>query len=276
VCTPVLENIVVAWNQSHPENKIALMRTGAESQYRSYLIRSVDKVMMRFCKSGEQLCWLRPEILRAMPEEIANEATTLTHRPFGPQGNFTWLDTTNILDTMKQYEVVYPDFVYMCTAPRDFQNLLCVNKRVVGIPKSYILDQLRSGKRSFGAVFNTDPHNLPGKHWVGFFASAKTGQICYFDSVADQPLKEFSDLMGIFKEAFEEFGIRRTQYKINKNKMQFGDSECGVYSMTFNTRMLDIDDFDRVTSAKILDNDINKCRSVLMNKPSAKGASRRA
>ena len=32
-------------------------------------------------------------------------------------------------------------------------------------------------------IFNLDPHNKPGSHWVSFFANFKTGKVYYFEEL---------------------------------------------------------------------------------------------
>lgn len=278
--TRVLENIATAWNAAHDDQKIALMRIGApgdtdalpsaERKYRRYLLRRIDAVMRQECRSGDQLCWLNAQILKDMPPDVVDEAVNHTHRPMGPGGRFDWLGTEHIDNVMRQYESVYPDFKFMCTAPRNFQNLYCMNATTIGIPSSYITTAYHNNTHRFGAIFNTDPHDQPGRHWVAFFADLRTGTICYFDSCANKPCTEFADLMHLFADVYRSISDHNTpSLKTNENQMQFKDSECGVYSINFITRMLDVGDFDTITAVAIDDDQMNTCRGVFYNAPSA-------
>ena len=58
------------------------------------------------------------------------------------------------------------------------------------------LEQLyKNGKRRLGIVFNLDPHDMPGSHWVSLFVNMNNGGIYFYDSVGKFPNKEISDLM---------------------------------------------------------------------------------
>ena len=41
-----------------------------------------------------------------------------------------------------------------------------------------------------GIVFNLDPHDKPGSHWVSMYVDLNNGGIYYFDSYGYKPLKE--------------------------------------------------------------------------------------
>ena len=52
-----------------------------------------------------------------------------------------------------------------------------------------------SGIRKLGVVFNLDPHNKPGSHWISLYVDMHNGGIYYFDSYAKPPTQEVQDLM---------------------------------------------------------------------------------
>ena len=66
----------------------------------------------------------------------------------------------------------------------------------------------RNGKRKLGVVFNLDPHDMPGSHWVSMFVNMDNGGIYFFDSVGKFPGDEISNLM---------FRIREQGNKLLKN-----------------------------------------------------------
>jgi hypothetical protein len=53
----------------------------------------------------------------------------------------------------------------------------------------------RDGKRYIGVVFNLDPHDAPGSHWVSMFVNLTNGGVYYYDSVGKFPGKEVVSLM---------------------------------------------------------------------------------
>ena len=64
------------------------------------------------------------------------------------------------------------------------------------------------GNEKLGVVFNLDPHDMPGSHWVSMFVNMDNGGIYFFDSVGKFPGDEISNLM---------FRIREQGNKLLKN-----------------------------------------------------------
>ena len=46
----------------------------------------------------------------------------------------------------------------------------------------------------------------------------------------------------------------------NRNRHQYKNSECGVYSLNFILRLLNGNKFNDIVSKKVLDDEINQCR----------------
>ena len=66
---------------------------------------------------------------------------------------------------MKQYEIDYPNFIFIGPSPIDFDKKLmfgeCVWNELCNLN---IIKQLKDGKNKVGIIFNTDPHNKSGSH----------------------------------------------------------------------------------------------------------------
>lgn len=108
-----------------------------------------------------------------------------------------WASTTDIDDVLKQYEGKYEDFKYLGAVPIDFDKKIssdtCISNDLCKINMKKLWDE---NYRKLGMVFNLDPHDKPGSHWVSMFVDMKNGGIYYFDSVGTYPPKEVQALMG--------------------------------------------------------------------------------
>jgi hypothetical protein len=225
----------------------------------------------------DQLCWLKQDFMRLTKNQ--DDIQNKTFRPSGPQGRFTWLSTSNINKVMGQYEEKYPEFKYLGTVPMDFNDL-----PVLGLCNINFNNLYNTGKYKLGIVFNLDEHYKSGSHWVAMFANLKTFEIYYFDSYGKQPENRVRDfvskishwcLQKHFNKVIEPSDhymkpssknnietLDGVKILYNKNRHQYKNSECGVYSMNFILRLLKGENFEQITSIRLSDDDVNKCREV--------------
>ena len=58
-------------------------------------------------------------------------------------------------------------------------------KAYISIMNDFVLLLNDSDKslNKIGIIFNTDPHNKSGSHWISLFIDVKKKIICFFDSV---------------------------------------------------------------------------------------------
>ena len=70
-------------------------------------------------------------------------------------------------------------------------------------------------------IVNTDPNNLPGKHWIVVFVD----DVCeHFNSSSRKPSKSFSNYMM----------VKGPNYMFNTNRVQaLGSNTCGLYCLFF-------------------------------------------
>ena len=64
--------------------------------------------------------------------------------------------------------------------------------------------QIQSGKTKVGIIFNLDPHNKGGSHWVALFVDCKKHKIYYFDSYGDPIPERIMRLVKTIKEQARE------------------------------------------------------------------------
>ena len=193
--------------------------------------------MNRVCH--QEACWLRQSFASSgMDREML-------HYTFAPQAPkewkkniHEWLSSIDIANSLKQYEHAVPSFMFIGPSPVDFDKVLedgeCVWEELC---KFDIMKHVKNGHQKIGIVFNTDPHDKPGEHWVSMFIDVRARVIFFFDSTGDRPQTRIRTLMKRVREQGEANGIPFKEY-INDIHHQKNDSECGVYCIFMIIHML--------------------------------------
>jgi hypothetical protein len=166
------------------------------------------------------------------------------HRPKAPKSwnvkRDEWLSSDDIDHVEKNYMELFPDYFFVGCVPIDFDLKSETGQCIVSALCSLNLKELeKKGKHRVGVVFNTDPHDGPGEHWIAVFADLRPeleyARITYFDSYAHEPEKEIKILMRRWKEEWDKVKTNPgdTELASNKTRHQFKDSECGMYCLYF-------------------------------------------
>lgn len=221
-------------------------------KYKRYLIAKMKNRMSDVC--DDQSCWFRQKFVKRMKNEAQYQLKHNTIRPSGPQGKFTWLSTTNIDDVIKQYEHKYDDFIFLGAVPNDFDSL------PLGIKNLDFGKLKKEGKTKIGIVFNLDPHDKGGSHWVSSYSDLDQGFVYYFDSYGIRPDSRIRKYMKRVGKFIKDSTGKMPVVEYNHNRHQYKNSECGVYSISFILRMLQGKSFDELCGNKVKDDEINKCR----------------
>jgi len=243
---------------SDEESKIVLydnMDSLNPKKYKKYLVREFHKRLGDKCTT--QKCWTEQDFVSNMRKTARDELERYTFRPDGPDGKFEWLNTINIMEVMDQYEKSDTAFKFLGAVPIDFDKF-----ERMGIKNLNYQNLMKNNKHKLGVVFNLDEHNQPGSHWVALYSDLKKGQVYFFDSNGRRPVERIRKLM----RRIVMFMLTITDKKnivadYNRVQHQYENSECGVYSINFITRMLNGEDFKVICDSKVPDKKINKCRN---------------
>lgn len=263
--TPSLERLRRAWNKTHPRHKIGGVTTrknkrnakvGASrnlwkqlrAKMRSHYDCDTEYCAVKKLTEGEDakelLNYFRPE----KPTEWDKKPTQ-------------WLDSYNIEDVMGQYEKAESTFEFIGPVPIDFDK-----KTGAGEWGRCIVDELckldlaemkKKGKTKIGIIFNLDPHDQPGSHWVCAFIDADASAAYYFDSYGYEPEDEIVTLLGRMKEQ----GIQKVYY--NDIRHQRKGSECGMYCLFVIICLLRGRKFYDICSKIVDDETMNAFRDIL-------------
>jgi hypothetical protein len=243
------------WNGKNQDNKINYSSKSSPAK----LWSSINEKMKDRCKS--EWCWVQQEFVQRMKSDDINNA----HRPSMPksweQNKYEWLKTEDIENVMDQYEEAHPDFYFIGPVPIDFDKPYGIGHCVVDELCKLNLTKVHSkGYRKIGIVFNLDPHDKPGSHWVSMFCDLKGKGIYYFDSYGMKPPNEIDMLMKRLQNQAKLLDINM-KIKSNNVRHQYRNSECGVYCLFFITQLLKGNKFHKLIKSPIMDETMNKKRS---------------
>jgi len=179
-----------------------------------------------------------------------------------------WLDSNNIIDVLKQYEETYPHFKFYGANPIDFSapdpydkeaaaQHKCLNNEICNIN---FKDLLLKGKTHLGFVYNLDPSNKGGSHWIASFTDIPAHKSYYFDSYGMKAPPQIARLL-------RSMTLQDPQMKLayNARRFQYGESECGMYCLYFIIRMLEGDDFKKFCRHAPKDSEMLELRKWLFS-----------
>lgn len=248
-----LKKIATAYNTSVAKNPSDHIRV---NQPKYALWEDIRRHLAQDC--DQEYCWVDKKFVKNIrdPEMLYN-----TFKPKRPLGKYQWLTTSNIHEVMKQYEFMYKDFVFLGPVPMDFYDVMPEIGNV-DVAKLY-----RKGIRRIGFVFNTDPSDKPGKHWISMFVTLypDNPSISFFDSFAicpppPQVQRLIAHISGYAEQLYGSDG----KFTVNCNmvKHQYANSECGVYSIYFITESLKGRAFNQIAGNIVRDEQINQRRDI--------------
>jgi hypothetical protein len=267
-CIPLnlLIEMAKAYNKSFKQNQIKLhkninaMETLNPTKYKRYLLKEFSEKFKKECDN--QRCWIKQGFLKNAEESIQEKLKENVHRPEGPEGKWTWLNTININEVMEQYEDKYKDFKFLGAVPIDFDEL-----EPLGIANLDFKKLKSEGKTKLGIVFNLDEHFKGGSHWVAGYTDLNKNQVYFFDSYGVEPEQRIRTFLRRCTgecdfTKVKKGGSNKSDIQHNKIRHQQKGSECGVYSINFILRLLKGETFDEITNNITLDEEVNKCRKV--------------
>ena len=248
------------WNARHPDAKIlSSSPKDIHKQLAEYLGDTCNK----------ESCWLKQKgDFGKLSSEMADSFAPESPAEWKRNPN-EWLSSIDIMKVMKQYEKAYKCFDFIGPSPIDFDKRKLYGECVWDELCNFSLEQqIKKGKTKIGIIFNTDPHNKPGQHWISMFINIKKSQIFFFDSTGDKPTHEIMKLVNRIKE--QGLALRtKIVFKFDSNEgieHQYGNTECGIYSLFFIVHMLEDKLTEHYLKTHILkDEYMEKFRKIYFN-----------
>lgn len=248
------------WNARHPDVKI-------KSSSPKEIHDKLKKYLASVC--NKESCWLKQKTAFGnIDSDTVDSFAPETPVEWKKNPN-EWLSSVDIMNVMKQYEKAYKCFDFIGPSPIDFDTRKLYGECVWDELCNFsIKDQIKKGKTKIGIVFNTDPHDEPGEHWISMFINIKKRKIFFFDSAGDGPPKEVMVLVNrIIDEGKNMKPPVKFVFDSNKGiEHQYGNTECGIYSIFFIVHLLEDKFTEHYLKTHILkDKYMQKFRHVYFN-----------
>tara|TARA_B100000575_G_C23087696_1_gene626923 strand:- start:192 stop:1106 length:915 start_codon:yes stop_codon:yes gene_type:complete len=179
----------------------------------------------------------------------------------------TWLRTDDIEKCLDQYDDKYKDFHFYGAVPIDFHKC-----SVSDLCSINLKDHIDKGHKRIGIVFNTDPHDEPGQHWISMYIDIfgknmnNIPGIYYFDSYGDKPGKEVKNLVNTIKEQGSSLN-KDFKFLYNDHPFQKKDYQCGMYSIFFINEMLKQKSFKKFLNQELTDQKMKEKRKDFFLSP---------
>jgi hypothetical protein len=220
---------------------------------------------------NKESCWLKKS---PIPAKDKKNILNLSFAPIAPNewktNPNTWLSTLDLLRVLKQYERSHTHFKFLGPSPIDYDYKTSYNQCVWNDLCNFNLSTYKKqNKHKIGVVFNTDPHDRDGAHWISVYIDIKKNVIYFFDSVgrkAPKQVKKF--IKNVIKES-ELLGGKMEYDELYNHKIehQYLDTECGMYSLYFIINMLTKKkSWKHFCKNKISDAAVSKFRNIYFNK----------
>ena len=223
----VLNSIKNAYNKNNKESKI-LSNDGKDIY---------NKLSMNLKNCRDESCWLNQT---SISERISLHNQSFTpNKPMEWKDNpVEWLSNFDILNVLKQYEEKHSDFKFIGPSPIDFDLIprggyKCVSQELCQFK---LQNYNEMGIKKIGVIFNLDKHDESGSHWVSLFISIEDSLIYYFDSAANKMPHEIKKFV---ETVLSQSSNKKMKFITNiPHQHQYGDTECGMYSLYFIITML--------------------------------------
>lgn len=221
------------WNVRHPDVKIT---TNSPKEIHHLISEKLSGIC------NKESCWIKQKAEFGPIESDMADSFAPETPPEWKKNPNEWLSSVDIMNVMKQYERAYKCFDFIGPSPIDFDTRKlygeCVWEELCNFS---VEEQIKNGKTKIGIIFNTDPHNKPGQHWISMFINIKKRKIFFFDSTGDRPMPQIIALVDRIKE--QGFKLNpKINFIFDSNEgieHQYGNTECGVYSLYFIVHMLE-------------------------------------
>jgi hypothetical protein len=252
-CLPqdMLERLRDEWNTRYPNHKIPLSIHRKERLWKELRLRLQNKY-----KCDSEYC----AVQELGPDTVKNDSAQY-FRPKKPTEWIAkpreWHDSETLARVMEQYESAYPAFEFIGPTPIDFDKQTGIGKCVMDeLCNMDLKGMSNAGTKFVGIIFNLDPHDKPGSHWVCSFIDLIQKTAYYYDSYGFEPCAEIRRLLRRCREQ----GCKDIIW--NDIRHQRKSSECGTYCMYVIISLLKGRGFGDICNNRVDDDTMNALRDI--------------
>lgn len=228
-----LKQLKKMWNARHPDNPI---KTNNSKQIWSTLKEYYNNTC------NKESCWVRQMTKNTKLEKELLDAFAPESPKEWKKNPNEWLSSIDILNVMRQYEKKYKCFDFLGPSPIDYDthelNGQCVWEELCHFN---LQNHINNGHFKIGVIFNLDPHYKGGSHWVSLFINVKKKTIFFFDSVGEKIPNQIFKFVSMVAEQGAKLK-KPIHFTFDQNypvEHQYGNTECGIYSIFFIVHMLE-------------------------------------
>jgi len=195
----------------------------------------------KISKCSSEACWQK---IKSLMKELGSDKEEFleSFKPLMPKEWIKdyneWLSTFEIEDCLEQHVDADKNFHFYGAVPIDFHKCSVSNLCSFDMKK-----HLDNEKTKIGIVFNTDPSNKDGQHWISLYMDLgkhnnDSPGIYYFDSFGRKPPKEITKLIKKVQKQGEKCNVK-PYYFYNDHSYQKHNSQCGMYAIHFIKKMIE-------------------------------------
>ena len=258
---PELYKLRDIWNARHPDRPIKTQNT-------KKIWEKLKEYYATIC--NKESCWVRQMTKNTKLEKELLDAFAPESPKEWEKNPNEWLSSIDILQVMGQYEKKYKCFDFLGPSPIDYDTHKLHDKCVwEELCHFDLYNHIKKGYTKIGVIFNLDPHYKGGSHWVSLFINIKEKTIFFFDSAGEHIPQQIEKFVNTTIEQGKKLPDP-INFKFDQNypvEHQYGNTECGIYSLFFIIYMLE----DKITGHYlkthiIKDKYMEKFRNVFYNK----------
>jgi hypothetical protein len=220
------------WNARHPDRPINTKNT-------KQIWILLKEYYATIC--NKESCWVRQMTKNTKQEQELLDAFAPESPKEWKKNPNEWLSSIDILQVMNQYEKKYKCFDFLGPSPIDYDAHKLYGKCVWEELCHFNLEKhLQKKHNKIGVIFNLDPHYKGGSHWVSLFINIKNKTIFFFDSTGEQIPPQINKFVNVVIEQGKQLPTP-INFKFDQNypvEHQYGNTECGIYSIFFIIHML--------------------------------------
>jgi hypothetical protein len=225
------------WNARHPDRPIKTKNT-------KQIWALLKEYYATIC--NKESCWVRQMTKNSKQEQELLDAFAPESPKEWEKNPNEWLSSIDILQVMNQYEKKYKCFDFLGPSPIDYDTHKLYGKCVwEELCHFNLAKHLQKKHNKIGVIFNLDPHYKGGSHWVSLFINIKNKTIFFFDSTGEQIPPQINKFVNTVIEQGKQLP-KPIIFKFDQNypvEHQYGNTECGIYSIFFIIHMLE----DKIT-----------------------------
>jgi len=248
-CSPIVAGKTISTETCMTDNIIQKIKSEYNHTHRDNPIKSQDpktilkELRTRLSQCSQEDCWLRQIKDTNLRKKIDKFIFAPKHPREWKYNPNEWLSNYDIFNVLTQWEEAYPKFEFIGPTFIDFDSPLndnnsqCVERELC---KFSLYDQIKAGRKKVAIVFNLDKHTQSGSHWVSLWIDIEDQFIFFFDSAGAKIPKEIARLVSRIKHQGNKLKtpIRFKFYENYPLEHQYGNTECGMYSLFFIITML--------------------------------------